>query len=86
MLLRLFKGNSPGIIFLITVTFIAIWMSAFVHPSAVSASQFESDPMPLYGLLVLVAGKNNLAGVAISFLFVATMAFLLVNFNSDFKI
>ena len=45
------KGTGPGVIFLIAVTFIAVWISAFIHPSDVSASQFDSDPMPLYGLL-----------------------------------
>ena len=51
MLLRIFKGNGPGVIFLLAVTFIAVWISAFTHPSDLTASQFDSDPMPLYGLL-----------------------------------
>jgi len=82
MLLRLFKGNSPGIIFLIAVTFIAVWISAFIHPSVVSISKFDSDPMPLYGLLTTVIGKKILLGVIITSIMVVIMAFLLVNFNT----
>jgi hypothetical protein len=82
MLLRLFKGNSPGIIFLITVIFIAVWISAFIHPSVISASKFDTNPMPLYGILVAVSDNNNLLRVIISFIMIAIMAFLLVNFNT----
>jgi hypothetical protein len=82
MLLRLFKGNSPGVIILITVTFIAVWISSFVHPQAVSGFQYEPDQMPLYRLLEVATGISSRAGEVIAFLFVATMAFLLVNFNT----
>ena len=82
MLLRLFKGNSPGVIFLIAAVFTAVWISAFIHPSDVSASNFDSDPMPLYGLLTVLAAKSNFLGVVISFLMAALISFLLVNFNT----
>ena len=82
MLLRFFKGNSPGVIFLIAVVFTAVWISAFIHPSDVSASKFNSDPMPLYGLLTVLAAKSNFLGVVISFLMAALISFLLVNFNT----
>jgi hypothetical protein len=45
-------------------------------------SDYETDPMPLYRLLKLVVGDNPLTGVVFSFLMVALMAFLLVNFNT----
>ena len=82
MLLRLFKGNNPGVIILIAVTFIAVWISAFIHPSDVSASQFNSEPMPLYGLLTFLAGKNNLLGVLASAAMVVIISFLLAHFNT----
>ncbi len=82
MLLRIFKGNGPGVIFLLAVIFIAVWISAFTHPSGLTASQFDSDPMPLYGLLAAVTAKINIFGVVISFLMAALIAFLLVNFNT----
>jgi hypothetical protein len=82
MLLRIFKGNGPGVIVLLAVTFIAVWISAFTHPSDLTASQFGSDPMPLYGLLSVVTSEINLLGVVISFLMAALTGFLLVNFNT----
>ena len=82
MLLRIFKGNGPGVIFLLAVTITAVWISAFTHPSDLTAARFDSDPMPLYGLLVTVTSEINLLGAGISFLMAALIAFLLVNFNT----
>jgi hypothetical protein len=82
MFLRLFKGNNPGVIILITVTFIAVWISPYLHPSAVSALQFSADPMPLYGILSSVVGKNYFIGLVSSSVFVIAVSFLLVNFNT----
>jgi hypothetical protein len=82
MLLRIFKGTNPGVIILITVTFIAIWISAYIRPSDISASQFDSGAMPLYELLKRVADGNNQLGVIISILLVVIISFLLVNFNT----
>jgi hypothetical protein len=82
MLLRIFKGTNPGVIFLIAITIILAWIGAYIHPADISALQFDSTPMPLYGLLVGVAGKNTHLGVVISFILVGIIAFLLVNFNT----
>lgn len=82
MLLRIFKGNSPAIIFLIAVTFIAVWISAFIHPSVILKEQFASDPMPLFGLVTTLAGKINMPGVVIAIAINSTISFLLVNFNT----
>jgi hypothetical protein len=82
MLLRIFKGNNPGVIILISVIFIAVWAGAFIHPAMVSASQFYTDPMPLYGLLITMAGKNSLPGVILASVMVIIISFLLVNFNT----
>lgn len=82
MILRLFKGTGPGVIFLILITVSALWMSAFFYPSMDSLFHYETEPMPLYGLLKLVIGNNHFLGVLFSFSMVALMAFLLVNFNT----
>lgn len=82
MLLRFFKGTGPGVIFVIIVTLSAIWLSAFLSPPVDIASVFETDPMPLYGLLKLVLGDNHFFGVFFSFLLVSLLTFLLVNFNT----
>ena len=82
MLLRIFKGTNPGVILLITVTLIAIWISAYIRQSDISASQFDSGAMPLYELLTrIVAGTDHLR-LIISFLLVVIISFLLVNFNT----
>jgi hypothetical protein len=83
MFLRLFKGNNPGVIILIAVIFLAVWISPFLHPSAVSPLQTSSDAMPLYGILSSLAGKNYFFGLVLSSVFVIAVAFLLVNFNTQ---
>ena len=82
MLLRLFKGNDPGVIFLIAVTFAAVWIAAFIHPPEFSSLANGHGTMPLYELLSSLAGKNKLLGVTISFSIAVLIAFLLVNFNT----
>jgi hypothetical protein len=83
MLLRLFKGTGPGVIFLIMITLISIWMSAFLNPPSDSVFQFETESMPLYKILEFVFGKNHFFGVVFSFLMVSLISFLLVNFNTN---
>jgi hypothetical protein len=82
MFLRFFKGTGPGGILLIIITLTAVWISAFLNPLQDSISYYETDPMPLYRLLKLAVGNHPLIGVALSFLIVSFMAFLLVNFNT----
>jgi hypothetical protein len=82
MILRLFKGTSPGVIFLIAIIFIAVWMSAFINPADVSVSDSVPGPMPLYGVLTLIAGKNAFLGVVIAAALAVIISFLLVNFNT----
>jgi hypothetical protein len=82
MLLRLFKGTGPGVIFLIIVTLVTVWISAFIQPQSDSGFYFETYPMPLYGLLKLIIGNNHFLGVVFSFSIVSVMAVLLVNFNT----
>jgi hypothetical protein len=82
MLLRTFKGTGPGVIFLIIVTLIAVWLSAILNQRLHPRFIYESDPMPLYGLLKSLINNSHTLGVIISFLLVSLMAFLMVNFNS----
>jgi hypothetical protein len=83
MLLRLFKGTGPGIIFLIAVTLLAVWFTAFLHPRISPEITYETNPMPLYGIVKLLLDGKSLVGVILTFLMVALMAFLLVNFNTN---
>lgn len=83
MLLRLFKGSGPGVIFLIVITLAAVWLSAFLIPKMDSIYQYDTDPMPLYALLQKLPGSSHLLGVVISFSLVSLVAFLLVYFNTS---
>jgi hypothetical protein len=83
MLLRLFKGNSPALIFLVAIIFAAVWISAFIRPSAAALPVAAHDPMPLYGLLVSLTGNSGFAGAFFPALMAALTAFLLVNFNTS---
>jgi hypothetical protein len=82
MLLRIFKGTGPGVIFLIIVTLTAVWIGALLHPQISSAFKFESISMPLYGLIQQLSGYSPLFGVIFSFCIISLMGFLLVNFNT----
>jgi hypothetical protein len=82
MILRTFKGTGPGVIFLIIVTLFAVWISAILNQRLHPRFIYESDPMPLYGVLKLIIHNSHSLGVILSFLMVSLMAFLMVNFNT----
>jgi len=82
MLLRTFKGTGPGVIFLIIIVLIAVWISAILNQRLHPRFIYETDPMPLYGLIKLMIYNNHNLGVILSFLMVSLMAFLMVNFNT----
>jgi hypothetical protein len=82
MLLRLFKGTSPGTIFLIFVTLLLVWASAFVKLQGHFSLYFDLYPMPLYGILSALIGTNPMPGVVFTLSLVALMAFFMVNLNT----
>jgi hypothetical protein len=82
MILRFFKGSGTGVIFLISATLLLVWFSAFLNPNADSFARYETDPMPLYGLLKLAIGKNPFPGVIFSFFLVSLVAIFIINFNN----
>jgi hypothetical protein len=82
MLLRIFKGIGPGVIFLIIIILIGIWISAILNQRLHPRFIYETDPMPLYGLIKIMIHNSHNLGVILSFLMVSLMAFLMVNFNT----
>jgi hypothetical protein len=82
MLLRIFKGTGPGVIFVIIIILITLWISAILNQRLHPRFIYETDPMPLYGLIKLMIHNNHNLGVVLSFLMVSLMAFLMVNFNT----
>lgn len=82
MLLRFFKGTSPGVIFLIAVTFMAVWMSVFFHPSTGAQYSYSEYHMPLYRVLMDILGSGQLPVNLLSFSIAALLVFLIINFNT----
>jgi len=83
MLLKLFKGTGPGVIFLIFITFGLLWISAFLDPRLPGLYVFETRPMPLYSVIKFLLGSHPLAGVMFSAGILSVMLVLLVNFNTS---
>jgi hypothetical protein len=83
MLLKFFKGTGPGVIFMIIITLLAVWLSAFLKLHGHFFLYFDLNPMPLYGVLSSLTGTNPLPGVIYSLILVSLMSFLIVNFNSS---
>jgi hypothetical protein len=83
MFLRLFRGTGPGVIFLIIITLVLLWISAFLHPQLPDIYIFETRPMPLYSVIKFLIGKHPLPGVIFSFAVLSLLLFLLVNFNTS---
>ena len=82
MLLRQFKGTGPGTIFLIIVTLLIIWASAFIRLQSHFSLYFDLDPMPFYGILSSLIGTNALPGIIFTLVLVAVTGFLMVNLNT----
>jgi hypothetical protein len=83
MLLRLFKRTGPGVIFVIVVTLLVVWASAFIKLQGRFSLYFDLDPMPLYGILSFLIGTHPLPGILFALSSVSLMAFLLVNLNTS---
>ena len=82
MLLRLFRGTGPGVMFMIILAAAGIWFHAFINPQLPASFSYDLNPMPLYALLKSISGNSAITGVFISFVLVLLMSFLLVNFNT----
>ena len=83
MLLRFFKGTTPGVIFLITVIFIAVWMSVFIHPAAGVQYSHSGNQMPLYEFMIDFLGNGAFLPDMVSFSIAALLIFLIINFNTS---
>jgi hypothetical protein len=82
MLLRQFKGTGPGSILLILVTLAALWSGAFINLHSNVSLYVNNDPMPLYGILLHLMGKNPLPGLIFTLSVASIMSFMMVNLNT----
>jgi hypothetical protein len=83
MVLRLLKRTGPGVLFAIVIVFAAVWTGAFLNPHPAVLFTYETEPMPLYSLLKLALGSNNLYGLIFTVSQVAVVAVMLVTINSS---
>jgi hypothetical protein len=83
MLLRFFKGNGPGVIFIIVLTLLAVWLSAFFKIHGHFSLYFDLNPMPLYGALSSMIGTNPLPGIISSVILVTVIAFFTISLNNS---
>jgi len=82
MLLKFFKKTGPGVIFMIAVIFIAVWVSAFIHPVSYPEYSAKDNYMPLYRLMVGLLGSGQLLSSIVSFSMTVVLLFLIINFNT----
>lgn len=82
MILKLFKGTGPGVIFFIIVLFGLLWAGSFIDPQLPVTAVYETNPMPLYGIIKLLIGTSALPGIIFSFVMLSTLLVLAVNFNT----
>lgn len=83
MLLKKFRQTGPDVIFLIFMVQLVIWIGAFINPATPSVQDYDTRPMPLFGILIAVAGSGRIFGLIIAFFMVILVSFLLVNFNTS---
>ena len=83
MLLKKFRETGPDVIILIFIILLLTWIGAFLHPHPPSELGFDVKPMPLFGLLLHIAGFNPLFSVIVAFLLLLLISFLLVDFNTS---
>jgi len=83
MFLKLFKSTGPGVILFIIITFVILWISAFIDPKEAGLHIYTLKPMPLYNIIKFIVGSNPLSGVFFSFAVLSILLLQLVNFNTS---
>jgi len=82
MLLKLFKGTSPGVIVLIAITFVIVWISAFINPDSRMQDYWNESHMPLYGFLTGILGSGSIPSTIFALSIAVLLQFLITNFNT----
>lgn len=82
MELKLFKGTGPGVIFFIILLLGLLWTNSFIEHQSPVQSIYETQPMPLYGIIKFLLGTSVWPGLLFSFLLLSIMLVLVVNFNT----
>ncbi|MCK5170337.1 MAG: hypothetical protein KAQ75_10695, partial [Bacteroidales bacterium] len=66
MLSNIIKSNSPVVLILVLFTGVLMWINSFVNPIGMNIPS-DAFNMPLYEMLTIYLGKNDLVSVILSF-------------------
>lgn len=83
MLSNIIKSNSPIVLILVALTGVLMWVNSFINPIGMNIPS-DALNMPLYEILTIHLGKNDLVSVMLSLVFVLIQALLLVQFNKKY--
>lgn len=83
MLSNIIKSNSPIVLILVALTGVLMWVNSFINPIGMNIPS-DAFNMPLYEILTIYLGKNDLLSVILSLVFVLIQALLLVQFNKKY--
>lgn len=82
MFLKTLKGTGPGVIFLLIIFLILLWARVWFNAPLEYQPQAASWSTPLYKLLLSLTTVVPSAIYILPSLFIITMMFLMVNFNT----
>lgn len=83
MLLRLFRGIQPYVIFLIILITVGVWLDTLINPVD-TRFFFNQHPMPLYDILINYVPPSSVWGTLITMIIWIIQGFLLVRLNTKF--
>ncbi|HCC69933.1 MAG TPA: hypothetical protein DEQ09_02090 [Bacteroidales bacterium] len=81
MLLRIYRGIGPGTILVIFLSLVLVWLQTLLNPVE-SSLYYNTNPAPLYSLLINLFQGKPLAGILFTMVLVAATGIYLVNFNT----
>ena len=81
MLLKIYRGIGPGTILVIIISLVLVWLQALLNPVE-PLLYHNTNPAPLYSLLISLFKGRPLAGIIFSMVLVLATGIYLVNFNT----
>jgi hypothetical protein len=86
MLVRLFRGTGPGLVFLILLAAAGLWANAWFNPDTVDMTPVQGA-MPLWNVIQNLIASSPQQRIIVSFIIMLLMGLLLIRFNiSEFFI
>ena len=86
MLVRLFRGTGPGLVFLMLLAAAGLWTNVWLNPETVDMTPVQGA-MPLWDVLQNLFSSSPQQRIIISFVVMLLMGLLLIRFNiSEFFI